>query len=132
VILYEKWCYLQIAEEKRWLRQLTPAFVYRPHANLTSATYTSKTSLDMYDGGGYAHDFDIKDAASFDNITSLLQDFGWVDAATRLVVVEMTLYSPPTDLITTAFFMVRRAAAPPFDCRRRGAFKHHFSYPITD
>lgn len=98
---------LQILEEKREYRAKTPAFKYRTHSQLSSAVYTSKTSLRMFDGSGYAHDFDVKDEEAFDEITDLLSGASWVDAATRFLVVEMTVYSPATDLVATVFFMVR-------------------------
>lgn len=97
---------LQIIEEKNWLQELTPAFTYRDNQNLSASHYMSKTSTRLFDGSGYAHDFDVKDLYAFDNITSLLQDFAWVDAGTRLLMLELSLYSPATDLVTSAFFMV--------------------------
>ena len=103
---------LQILKEKADYLAQTPAFKHRTHSELSSAVYTSKTSLRMFDGSGYAHDFDVKNTTSFDNITTLLSSTSWVDAATRFVVVEMTLYSPATDLVAAVFFMVRRAKSP--------------------
>lgn len=102
---------LQILADKEDYLRRTPAFKYRSHEDLSSAVYTSKTSLRMFDGSGYAHDFDVKDEDAFDEVTDLLSATSWVDAATRFLVVEMTLYSPATDLVAAVFFMVRAASA---------------------
>lgn len=98
---------LQIKEEKDWLKTVTPAFQYRSHSELSAARYMSKTSTYLFDGSGYAHDFDVKNLQEFDNITRLLQDYAWIDAGTRLIMLEISLYSPATDLVTSAFFMVQ-------------------------
>lgn len=98
--------FLQIILEKEWLEVTTPAFKYRGNQELSASRYMSKTSSRLFDGSGYAHDFDVKDLAAFDNITKLLEDYAWVDAGTRLIMLELSLYSPATDLVTSAFFMV--------------------------
>ena len=97
----------QVTELQEALLTTTPAFLYRPSHILSQADYRSPTTLQLYDGGGYAHDFDAKNETSFDQITKLLRRAAWLDGATRIVVVELALYNPPTDLLATAFFLVR-------------------------
>ena len=96
---------------KRELLARTPAFVYRNHSALSDAGYLSTNALRVYNGGGYAHDFNVRDAAGFDAATALLRDASWLDGATRFAVVEFALFSAPTRLLATAFFMVRPLAA---------------------
>jgi hypothetical protein len=96
-----------VQELQRRLLQVTPAFIYRNGSSLSQASYTSTDAIRQYDGGGYAHDFDIKNRTDFDKFTNLLKSMAWIDGATRMVVVELALYSAPSRLLATIFFMVR-------------------------
>jgi Polycystin cation channel len=98
---------VQVDDLKGNMTRLTPAFYFRSAKILSKADYLSAKTLRVYNGGGYAHDFDVKNATSFDVITKLLQKAAWLDGATRMAVVEFSLYNPSTDLLATAFFMVR-------------------------
>jgi hypothetical protein len=98
---------VQVEARKQALSKRTPAFYYRNSKKLSRTNYLSATTLRSYDGGGYAHDFDVKNRTSFEEISNLLREASWVDGATRVIVVEISLYSPPTDLLATTFFMVR-------------------------
>ena len=53
-------CCMQVGRLQRAIAPFTPAFFYRSAATLGGAQYRSPTTLDTFDSGGYAHDFDIK------------------------------------------------------------------------
>ena len=98
---------MQVEAEQARLAAITPAFYYRDSPNLSDVQYWSATQLRIYDGGGYAHDFDAKNITSFDLVTDELVAAAWLDSATRFVVVEVTLFNPPTKLLLTTYFLVR-------------------------
>jgi hypothetical protein len=101
---------MQVVALQNRLIKLTPAFIYRNSSALSQARYTTTDGVWQYDGGGYAHDFDVKNGDTFDNITALLKEMAWIDGATRMVVVELSVYSAPSRLLATVFMMVRFSA----------------------
>ncbi|XP_077978738.1 polycystin-1-like protein 1 [Glandiceps talaboti] len=61
--------------------------------------------FDHYDGEGYVVILNGSRLAALDQI-QFLKEENWIDVNTRLVIVEFTLYNPPTNLYTSVMLMV--------------------------
>jgi hypothetical protein len=84
-------------------RSIVRSFEYQLSKNLDTYVYIGEHG--QYAGGGYVYEFRGRLSDIEQNITQLRQ-LQWIDDRTRAILIQLTLYNPNTQLLTSVTLLM--------------------------
>ncbi|CAF4283637.1 unnamed protein product, partial [Adineta steineri] len=97
-----------IEEDEDYSSSILKAFTYQSSKELDTYAYVGDHGT--YSGDGYVYEFRGRLSDIKSNL-SLLHQLQWIDANTRAVIIQLTLYNPNVALFTSVTFLLEFLSA---------------------